>query len=132
MFTDLAGYTTLAQADERAALELVRAQEKLIRPLLVAHRGRLVKTMGDGLLIEFRNALDAIQCGVELQRRIQEGNTEEGSRPLRMRVGIHLGDVQHRGSDILGDAVNIASRVEPLADPGGICITEQVYDQIRN
>lgn len=83
-------------------------------------------------MIEFRNAPDALQCGVELQRRVHEGNTEAGGRPLRMRFGIHLGDVQHRGSDILGDAVNLASRVEPLADPGGICFSEQVCGQIRN
>ncbi len=119
VFTDIAGYTTLAQSDEAGALRLLQEQDKLIRPLLEAHRGRRVKSIGDGLLIEFHNALDAIECAVDLQRQIHERNPRDGERPLRVRVGIHLGDVQRRGTDILGDAVNIASRVEPLADPGG-------------
>jgi adenylate cyclase len=132
VFTDIAGYTSIAQADEAAALRLLREQEKIVRPLLESHRGRKVKSMGDGLLLEFENALDAVECGVALQRQLYDRNSREGSKPLQLRVGIHLGDVQRQGTDILGDAVNIASRIEPLAEPGGVCLSEQVFAQVRN
>jgi len=132
MFTDLEGYTALAQADEAAALRSIDAQEKLIRPLLGAHRGRKIKSIGDGLLIEFPNARDAIEYAVDLQRAAYEFQSHRDGPRLRIRVGIHLGDVEQRGQDILGDAVNIASRLEPLADAGGICLSVQVYDQVRN
>jgi TolB-like protein len=132
MFTDIAGYTALSQADESRALQLLREQKALVRPILELHHGRQVKSMGDGLLIEFPNALDAVECAVDLQRHVHERNAREGAEPLRLRVGIHLGDVQRLGSDIVGDAVNIASRIEPLAEPGGVCLSEPVYFQVRN
>jgi adenylate cyclase len=132
IFTDIAGYTALAQADEAGALKLLHEQDRLVRPILEAHRGRKVKSIGDGLLLEFQNVLDAVECGVELQRRVRERNAQKGAPPLRVRVGIHLGDVQPRGTDILGDAVNIASRVVPLAEPGGVCLSAQVFDQVHN
>jgi adenylate cyclase len=132
MFTDMAGSTHLAQTDEKGGLELLREQERLARPLLATHHGRLVKTTGDGMLVEFANALDAIECAVDLQRHVHERNAGEGVHPIRLRIGIHLGDVQRRGTDIHGDAVNVASRVEPLADPGGVCLSRAVYDQIRH
>jgi adenylate cyclase len=132
MFTDIAGYTSLSQTDEPAALHLLRDQNRLVRGLLEVHRGRLVKSMGDGLLIEFANALDAVQCAMDLQRHIQERNAREPPPPLQVRIGIHLGDVEGAGSDILGDAVNLASRIEPLTEPGGVCLTESVYLQVRN
>jgi adenylate cyclase len=132
MFTDLAGFTPTTHRDEAAAMRLLREQDRLVRPLLEAHRGRKVKSMGDGLLVEFPNARDAVECAVEIQRRIHDLPADAGAAPLRLRVGIHLGDVERRGGDILGDAVNIASRIEPLADPGGICLSAQVYDQVHN
>jgi len=132
MFTDIAGYTALSQADERGALRLLQEQEALVWPLLELHRGRHVKSMGDGLLIEFPDALDAVECAVDLQRHVQERNAREGATPLRLRIGIHLGDVEGVGTDILGDAVNVASRIEPLAEPGGVCVSEPVYAQVRN
>jgi len=132
MFTDIAGYTALSQADEKGALRLLRDQEALVWPILELHRGRKVNSMGDGLLIEFPDALDAVECAVDLQRHVQERNSRPGTTPLRLRVGIHLGDVESVGNDILGDAVNIASRIEPLAEPGGVCVSEPVYFQVRN
>jgi TolB-like protein/class 3 adenylate cyclase len=132
MFTDIAGYTALSQGDEPAALRLLQDQERLVRGLLEVHQGRLVKSMGDGLLLEFPSSLDAVACAVDLQRHIQERNLREPGPPLRVRIGIHLGDVEGAGSDILGDAVNVASRIEPLAEPGGICLSAQVYDQVHN
>jgi len=132
MFTDIAGYTAMTQADETGALQLLEEQQEILGPILEAHGGRQVKSTGDGFLIEFPNALDAVECGVDLQRHIHERNARPGSRPLPVRVGIHLGDVQGVGVDIFGDAVNIASRIEPLAVPGGVCLSEPVYVQVRN
>jgi adenylate cyclase len=132
VFTDLAGYSQLAQSNESGALRLLQEQERLVRPLLTAHEGRKVKSMGDGLLLEFENALGAVEFGAELQRVATERNSREGVVPLRIRIGVHLGDVQRQGRDIVGDAVNVASRIEPLAEPGGLCISEQVYAQVRN
>ena len=132
MFTDIIGFAALTQRDEKAALQLLQDQENLLLPLLGVHRGRHVKTVGDGLLLEFPNALDAVEFGVEFQRRVHERNARPGSEPLRLRVGIHLGDVQDVGPDIFGDAVNTAARIESLADPGGICLSEPVYVQVRN
>lgn len=132
MFTDTTGYTPLTQKDERAALRLVQEQEDLFLPVLEAHGGRKVKSLGDGFLIEFSNALDAVECGADLLRHVYERNARPDATPLRLRVGIHLGDVQEVGTDIFGDAVNIASRIEPLAHPEGVCISEPVFVQIRN
>lgn len=132
MFTDLAGFTQLTQANEPLGIRLIEEQEALIRPIVEAHHGRHVKSIGDGLLIELPNALDAVECAVEIQRQVHERNSEHEAQPLRVRIGLHLGDVQRRGADIVGDAVNVASRIEPLAQPGGICLSEQVYAQVRN
>jgi len=132
MFTDIAGYTALSQTDEPAALRLLQDQERLVRGLLEVHQGRWVKSIGDGLLLEFPDALDAVVCAVDLQRHIRERNARETSPELRVRIGIHLGDVQGTGPDILGDSVNIASRIEPLAEPGGVWVSAQVFDQVHN
>ena len=132
MFTDTVGFTSSTQSDEAAALRLLREQEQLLQPILAAHQGRSVKSTGDGLLAEFDSALKATQCAIAFQRLLHERNTP-GDRPaIRIRIGIHLGDVEPQGSDILGDAVNIAARIEPLAEPGGICLSSSVYDQVWN
>ncbi len=132
VFTDIAGYTSLAQSDERAALALIETQDRLVQPLLKDHRGRKVKAIGDGLLLEFRNALDAVEFAVAFQRAAHERGHGAGAPELRVRIGIHIGDVERRGSDILGDAVNVASRIEPVAEAGGICISAPVYELVRN
>jgi adenylate cyclase len=132
MFTDMVGYTASTQADESGALELVRDQERLIRPLFSAHQGREIKSTGDGFLVEFDSALQAVRCAIAIQRSLHDRNSQTGAVPIRVRIGIHLGDVEEGGEDILGDAVNIAARVEPLADPGGICISGAVFDQVHN
>ncbi len=132
MFTDMVGSTASAQANEADALQLRDEQEGLVRPLFAAHQGRVVKSMGDGFLVEFESALRAVQCAVDIQQHLEERNAPLGVTPIRLRIGIHLGDVEQRGTDIFGDAVNIASRIEPLASPGGLCISGPVYDQVRN
>jgi adenylate cyclase len=132
VFTDLVDSTRLAQANERQALELIQQQEDLARPLIDRFRGRLVKSTGDGLLVEFPSALDAVEMSVNLQRAAEQRNSSSAGPPLRLRIGVHLGDVNRRGRDILGDAVNIAARIQALAEPGGVALSESVFDQVRN
>jgi adenylate cyclase len=131
MFTDTVGYTASTQANEGRTLELLRQQAEILRPLWALHQGREIKSTGDGFLVEFDSALKAVQCAVNVQRRIYERNSEGNFSPIRIRIGVHLGDVVQNGSDILGDAVNLAARIEPLAEPGGICVSGAVFDQVR-
>jgi adenylate cyclase len=131
MFTDTVGFTASTQANEGRTLDLLRQQAELLRQLLALHQGREIKSTGDGFLVEFDSALKAVQCAVNIQRRITERNSESGQTSIRIRIGVHLGDVVQDGADILGDAVNIAARIEPLAEPGGVCVSGAVYDQVR-
>jgi adenylate cyclase len=132
MFADMAGYTAAMQRDEAGTLSLLKEQEELVRPILAVHKGREVKSTGDGFLAEFDSALRAVQCAIDIQQHLQERNERPDFAPIPLRIGVHLGDVEQRGTDIFGDAVNIAARVEPLAHSGGVCITGQVYDQVQN
>ncbi|HTP54866.1 MAG TPA: adenylate/guanylate cyclase domain-containing protein [Thermoplasmata archaeon] len=131
MFTDTVGFTASTQANEGRTLQLLREQADLLRPVVALHQGREIKSTGDGFLVEFDSSLKAVQCAVNIQRRIFERNSEGGHAPIRVRIGVHLGDVVQEGTDILGDAVNLAARIEPLAEPGGICVSGAVYEQVR-
>jgi adenylate cyclase len=132
MFTDMVGSTAAAQSNEENALKLRDEQAALVRPLFAAHQGREIKSMGDGFLAEFDSALRAVQCAVDIQHRLHERNSQPGVASIQLRIGVHLGDVEQKETDIFGDAVNIASRIEPLAPPGGVCISGEVYSQVRN
>jgi adenylate cyclase len=132
MFTDMVGFTASSQQNEAQALDRLREHQELLRPLILEHHGRLVKSTGDGFLVEFESALNATRCAVEIQRTVRERNATRAGPPLQLRIGIHLGDVESQGEDIFGDAVNIAARVEPLAEPGGVCVSEAVFGQVRN
>jgi class 3 adenylate cyclase len=133
MFTDIAGFTRLAQVDEARALDLLDRHRRMLRPLFLRHHGVEVKTIGDGFLVAFDSTLEAGQCALDIQEALARYNTSApDGRSIRVRIGLHVGDVVHDGNDILGDAVNIASRILPLADPGGICVSEDVYAQVRS
>ena len=132
MFTDLVGSTQLAQRDEKGALRLLDEQDALARPIFEAHHGRLVKSLGDGMLVEFPNAREAVECAVEFQRSFHERNSTSDPASPQVRIGVHVGDVEERGTDILGDAVNVAARIEPLAPPGGVYLSAVVYEHVRH
>ncbi len=133
MFTDMVGFSALAQRNEALALELLEEQRTLLRQAFLKHRGREIKTIGDGFLVEFASAVAAVNCAVELQETLARRQDDvSDDRRFQIRIGIHLGDVLPRGADIVGDGVNIAARVEPLAGPGGIAVTQQVFDQVYN
>jgi adenylate cyclase len=131
---DVAGYSRLMGEDEEGTHERLKAHlGQLVEPKITEHRGRIVKNTGDGLLAEFASVVDAVRCAVEIQRGMSERNagTSEGKR-VTFRVGVNLGDVIVEEHDIFGDGVNVAARLEGLAEPGGICISRVVHDQIRD
>src|SRR6202050_3734340 len=132
LVADVVGYSRLAGADEEGTLARLRAlRGDLIDPAIAAHRGRIVKRTGDGSLIEFRSVVDAVRCATELQSDLIEHNVDvpTGHR-IEFRIGVHLGDVvEEADGDLMGDGVNIAARLEGVAEPGAICLSEEGYRQ---
>ena len=132
MFTDVVGYTSMSYKDEGTALGLLGRYRAVLNSVFPKYEGRVVKTMGDGFLVEFASAVEAVDCAVEVQTKMERFNSSlVDEQKVLVRIGIHVGDVVHSDGDVLGDAVNIASRVESLAEPGGICVTRQVADQVE-
>jgi adenylate cyclase len=131
---DVAGYSRLMGADEEGTLARLKAlRRELADPKIKEHRGRIVKTTGDGLLLEFASVVDAVRCAVEVQREMAERNADvPPDRRIEFRMGINVGDIIKDGRDIHGDGVNLASRLEALAEPGGICVSRVVRDQVRD
>src|SRR4051812_46928213 len=133
MFTDMVGYSALSQGDEKLAQELLEEHRRLLREIFPRFNGSEIKTIGDAFLVEFNSALEAAQCAIEIQRALVRRNADvPPDRRIELKIGIHIGDVVHRGGDVYGDGVNIASRIEPLAGAGGVCISMDVERQIRN
>lgn len=133
LVADVVGYSRLMEADEAGTLAALKERRKsILDPTVREHSGRIVKLMGDGVLVEFASAVKAVEAGKELQRRMDQANEPlpEGRR-LVLRIGINLGDVIGQGSDIYGDGVNVAARLEALSEPGGICISSKVHDEVR-
>jgi class 3 adenylate cyclase len=129
---DVAGYSRLIGIDEEGTLARLRAHRReLVDPGIAEHRGRIVKTTGDGLLVEFASAVDAVRCAVAVQRSMAATDAGPPEQRLQYRIGINVGDVLADGDDILGDSVNIAARLEGIAEPGGICISAAAYEQVR-
>jgi adenylate cyclase len=131
---DVAGYSRLMGADEEGTLERLKAlRHELIDPKIAEHHGRIVKTTGDGLLVEFASIVDAVRCAVAVQQAMPERNigVAADSR-IEWRIGINLGDVIVEGDDLYGDGVNIAARIEALADAGGVFVSNTVHDHVRD
>jgi adenylate cyclase len=131
---DVVGYSRLMGVDEEGTLADLKARRtELIDPTIAEHRGRIVKTTGDGLLVEFPSVVDAVRCAVEVQREMAERNAAgPAEQRIELRIGINLGDVIIDEGDIFGDGVNIAARLEAIAEPGGICVNRVVRDQVRD
>src|SRR5271155_2189269 len=131
---DIAGYSRLMGADEEGTLAALKAcRRELVDPGITRHRGRIVKTTGDGLLVEFSSPVEAVRWAVEMQQGMIERNADiRDEKRILFRVGINLGDVIVDDKDLYGDAVNIAARLENLAEPGGVCISGTVQEQIRD
>ncbi len=131
---DVAGYSRLMGADEEGTLERLKAlRHELLDPKIAEHHGRIVKTTGDGMLVEFASVVDAVRCAVEVQQAMPERNTGIGTDSrIELRIGINLGDVIVEGDDLYGDGVNIAARIEALADAGGVFVSNTVHDHVRD
>src|ERR1700757_170632 len=132
---DVVGYSKLAGADEERTLARLRAlRSDLIDPTIAVHNGRIVKRTGDGSIIEFRSVVDAVRCAIEVQNGMAERNAGlPPERRIELRVGIHLGDVvEESDGDLMGDGVNIAARLEGIAKPGSICLSEDAYRQVKS
>ena len=130
LVADIVGYSRLAGADEERTLARIRGlRSDLVEPTITAHRGRIVKRTGDGSIVEFRSVVDAVRCAIEIQNGLVERNAGvPPERRIEFRVGIHVGDVvEESDGDLMGDGVNIAARLEGVAKPGAICLSEQAY-----
>ncbi len=130
---DACGYSRLMEKDEAGTLATLSLCREAIDGLIGRHRGRIVSTAGDSLLAEFPSVVEAVQCAIEIQQELGGRNRAlPGTRRMLFRIGINLGDVMLHGGDLFGEGVNVAARLEALAEPGGICISRPVYDQVRN
>jgi adenylate cyclase len=127
---DVAGYSRLIEADEEGTLNRLKAlRAEVIDPRIAGHQGRIVKTTGDGLLVEFASVVDALRCAAEMQAALAESNASvPPDRRIGFRIGINVGDIVVEDGDIFGDGVNVAARLEGLAEPGGICISARVQE----
>jgi adenylate cyclase len=130
---DVVGYSRMMEADETDTLAALKSRRKnVLDPLVGKHQGRIFKTTGDGVLVEFASAVNAVQCAVDLQQGMATANSDQPEgRHIVLRVGVNLGDVMVEGSDLYGDGVNLAARLEAVAEPGGILISGTTYDHIR-
>ena len=131
---DVAGYSRLMNSDEEGTLQQLKEHRRtLVDPSIAEHRGRIVKTTGDGLLLEFASAVDAVRCAVEVQRAMRERNAAIApDRRIEFRIGINVGDIIIDSGDIFGDGVNVAARLENFADSGGICVSDRVREDVEN
>lgn len=131
MFTDIVGYSAMVNRDERAARTQLEYQRKVVRRHVARYQGRVIEIIGDGFLVTFTNARAAIECAIAMQTVFVERNAAAGSAPLRLRIGIHVGDIERGAGRLFGDGVNVAARLEPLAPPGGLCVSAQALAQIH-
>src|SRR6201985_1568598 len=134
LVTDVVGYSRLAGTDEERTLARLRAlRSDLVDPTIAVHNGRVFKRTGDGVLVEFRSGVDAVRCAIEVQNAMVERNDGvPEDRCIQFRIGVHLGDVvEESDGDLMGDGVNIAARLEGVAEPGAVCLSEDAYRQVK-
>src|ERR1700741_514241 len=129
---DVHGYSRLMEADEAGTLGALRRYRAAMAGLVERHDGRIVNTWGDAVIAEFASVVEAVQCAVEIQQEISNQDSDPPDAQMRFRIGINLGDVMVDGTDIVGDGVNIAARLQELAEPGGVVVSASVYDQVHN
>src|SRR5215470_2533631 len=131
---DVVGYSRLMERDEAGTLAALKSRRTgILQPTVSKHRGRIVKLMGDGVLVEFGSAVNAVTCAIELQAAMDSANAGVAEdKRIVLRIGINLGDVMVEGSDLYGDGVNVAARLEALAEPGGVCVSDDAYRQVRD
>jgi adenylate cyclase len=128
---DVAGYSRLMGADEVGTLTALKAiRREIVDPAITEHKGRIVKTTGDGLLVEFVSAVDAITCAMAVQAKMADGSLN-GTSKIAFRIGINIGDIIIEGDDIFGDGVNVAARIENECEPGGVCLSGSAFEQVR-
>ena len=133
MFTDIVGYSALTQQNEAHALQLLETHREILRPIFKEYEGREIETAGDLFFVEFNSAVEGVSCAIRIQQILHERNNGLNARDhIRLRIGLHIGDVVYVGQHVHGDGVNIAARIQPLAEPGGICLSEDVARLIRN
>ena len=131
MFTDIVGFSRQMGADEARMLRLLEVHNHIIRQAVTEHRGTVIKTVGDGFLVDFPSVVHAVQCAQTIQARLHTHNTEkESTEQIHIRIGIHSGDIVQKDGDVLGDGVNIASRLQELAEPDTVCISDVVYRDV--
>jgi len=132
MMTDIVGYSGHMERDEQRAYRMLLEHNNIVRAAVVKYRGREIKTIGDAFFVVFRSAADAVDCAISIQRSLMESNAnKEEPDKILIRIGIHLGEVMVTANDVFGDGVNVAARIEPLAEPGGICLSGEVYSMVR-
>ena len=133
MFTDMVGYSRISQQNESLALELLETHRKILRKVFIKHSGREIETAGDSFFVEFSSAVDAANCAIEIQTALLKRNViVEPEKQIKIRIGLHIGDIVDIGKNVHGDGVNIAARIEPLATPEGICLSEDFARAVRN
>jgi class 3 adenylate cyclase len=133
MFTDIFGYSRRMSADEQKAIKMLGEHDTITEKVISSFQGRILKRMGDAVFAEFNSSVDALQCAIRIQEDLKKYNKDKGENErILIRIGLHEGDVIVRGDDLFGEGVNVAARLEPLADPGGICISEALYQSVRN
>src|SRR6185312_12351409 len=130
---DVVGYSRLMGADEEGTLGALHAHREVVDGLIVAHRGRVFSSAGDSIVAEFPSAVEAINCAVEIQQEMNERNEAvPKDKRLEFRIGLNIGDVMAEGGNLFGDGVNVAARVQELAEPGGVCAARNVHDQVKH
>ena len=132
MFTDIVGYSKIMSTNEKRGLELLDSQSELVLPIIQNFNGKILKKMGDAFFVDFSSSINAIECAVEIQKLLKEFNSSKDSeKKLLLRIGLHIGDVFIKDDDLFGEGINVAARLEPLAEPGGICMSQAFYDSVK-